>query len=670
MKVFDFPLIKITLFFVLGIVLYPYIPVEFSYAILVLLLLLSPVLLSLFKKINTALTAVCLLLSALVLGLATCALHDVNNDSNHYIHSKKLNQVTNIIVEIDQKIRTTALATRYEATVVNIDNKPYSGRVIIALNTTKNLPLFETGTQLKITSKIQPISHPKNPGQQFDYKKYLENKSIFGQIYVSQNTILYKTPTEFSIKNFASKIRNKIITNLEKNNFSKEELYVFSALLLGQQQDISKEIIADYQYAGAVHILSVSGLHVGLLLTFITFILSPLANTKTNRLLKLLSILLTLSFFGVLAGLAPSVLRSVTMFSFVAIGLYLNRSVNFYNTLLVSAFVLLLFKPSFLYDVGFQLSYFALFFIVWAQPLLSKIWSPNNKITHYFWDIVTVSTAAQIGTLPISIYYFHQFSGLFFITNCIILPFLSVIMGVGILVLIMALTTYFWQPVLKLMELLISFLNYVIHYIASLDELIFKEIPLTFWMMLGLYIIIFTWIIYLKKPNFAKLSLALISIIIFQLTQIINKIEVEKSSEFIVFSNKKSSLFVERNGKQITLNTNSDEQKNVPLTNYTISKFAEIKSQKKIQNFYLYNGKKIVVIDRSGIYLPNSNPDILIVIQSPKVNLDQLLLQCKPKQIIADESNYKSYVSLWAATCKKQNIPFHAVAEKGYFKIE
>jgi competence protein ComEC len=378
----------------------------------------------------------------------------------------------------------------------------------------------------------------------------------------------------------------------------------------------------------------------------------------------------TLSFFGVLAGLAPSVLRSVTMFSFVAIGLYLHRSVNFYNTLLVSAFVLLLFKPSFLFDVGFQLSYFALFFIVWAQPLLSKIWSPNNKITHYFWDIVTVSTAAQIGTLPISIYYFHQFSGLFFITNCIILPFLSVIMGVGILVLLMALTTYFWQPILKLMELLIAFINYVIHYIASFDELVFKEIPLTKWMMFGLYFIIFTWIIYLKKPNFTKLSLALFSIIIFQVTQITNKIEVEKSSEFIVFSKNKSSLFVERNGKEITLNTNTDEQKNVQLTNYLISNFAEIKRQKKIQNFYLYNGKKIVVIDSSGIYLPNSNPDILIVIQSPKVNLETILRTHKPKQIVADASNYKSYVALWKATCKKQNIPFHAVAEKGYFKIE
>jgi competence protein ComEC len=316
------------------------------------------------------------------------------------------------------------------------------------------------------------------------------------------------------------------------------------------------------------------------------------------------------------------------------------------------------------------LSYLALFFIVWAQPLLAKIWNPNNKIIRYLWDIITVSTAAQIGTLPISIYYFHQFSGLFFITNCIILPFLSVIMGVGILVLLMALTTYFWQPILKLMELLIALINYVIHYIASFDELVFKEIPLTKWMMFGLYFIIFTWIIYLKKPNFTKLSLALFSIIIFQATQITNKIEVEKSSEFIVFSKNKSSLFVERNGKEITLNTNTDEQKNVQLTNYLISNFAEIKRQKKIQNFYLYNGKKIVVIDSSGIYLPNSNPDILIVIQSPKVNLETILRTHKPKQIVADASNYKSYVALWKATCKKQNIPFHAVAEKGYFKIE
>jgi competence protein ComEC len=166
------------------------------------------------------------------------------------------------------------------------------------------------------------------------------------------------------------------------------------------------------------------------------------------------------------------------------------------------------------------------------------------------------------------------------------------------------------------------------------------------------------------------LSLALFSIIFFQATQITNKIEVEKSSEFIVFSKNKSSLFVERNGKEITLNTNTDEQKNVQLTNYLISNFAEIKRQKKIQNFYLYNGKKIVVIDSSGIYLPNSNPDILIVIQSPKVNLETILRTHKPKQIVADASNYKSYVALWKATCKKQNIPFHAVAEKGYFKIE
>jgi competence protein ComEC len=108
------------------------------------------------------------------------------------------------------------------------------------------------------------------------------------------------------------------------------------------------------------------------------------------------------------------------MFSFVAIG-YQLRSVNVYHTLLVSIFLILLFQP-FLFDVGFQLSYIALFFIIWLQPLLASIWSPRNKPLKYIWGILTVSFAAQIGTMPLSIYYFHQFPGLFFITNLAVIP--------------------------------------------------------------------------------------------------------------------------------------------------------------------------------------------------------------------------------------------------------
>jgi competence protein ComEC len=220
---------------------------------------------------------------------------------------------------------------------------------------------------------------------------------------------------------FASLIRNRIIRNLEKNHFHKTELSVVVALILGQQQDISPEIVRDYQYAGAVHVLSVSGLHVGFILLFITFLLKPIPNSRRGAFVKLITVILFLWAFGLLAGFAPSVVRSVTMFSFVAIGMYLRRSVNIYNTLAISALLILLFQPSFLMDVGFQLSYVALFFIVWLQPLLASIWIPKNKIVQFFWDIITVSFAAQIGTFPMSIYYFHQFPGLFFITNLVIL---------------------------------------------------------------------------------------------------------------------------------------------------------------------------------------------------------------------------------------------------------
>ena len=177
-----------------------------------------------------------------------------------------------------------------------------------------------------------------------------------------------------------------------------------SALILGQQQDISKEILNDYQYAGAIHILSVSGLHVGFILLFLTFLLKPIPKNKLGNTIRLIIIIICLWGFAILAGLSPSVIRSVTMFSFVAVGMYLKRSTNIFHTLLVSMFLILFFQPSFLFDVGFQLSYLSLFFILWLQPLLSNIWTPKNKIVNYFWDILTVSFAAQIGAFPLSIF--------------------------------------------------------------------------------------------------------------------------------------------------------------------------------------------------------------------------------------------------------------------------
>jgi competence protein ComEC len=166
-------------------------------------------------------------------------------------------------------------------------------------------------------------------------------------------------------------------------------------LLLGQRQDISKELLTDYQKAGAIHILAVSGLHVGVLLWMLSFLFQPIERLPYGKFLKAIVIVLLLWGFAFIAGLSASVVRAVTMFTFLAIGQSFQRKHVVTYSLIASMFFLLLIKPMFIFDVGFQLSYLAVFGIVWLQPKLYAVWKPTFTWVHFFWQLCTVSIAAQ-----------------------------------------------------------------------------------------------------------------------------------------------------------------------------------------------------------------------------------------------------------------------------------
>jgi len=470
-----------------------------------------------------------------------------------------------------------------------------------------------------------------------------------------------------------SNFRETIISNLEKSAISKEELNVLNALILGQQQDISPEVLKDYQNAGAVHVLSVSGLHVGFILLFITFLLKPISNSRKGSLLKLIIIILSLWSFAILAGLSPSIVRSVTMFSFLAIGVHLRRTVNIYHTLLVSMLLILLFKPSFLFDVGFQLSYLALFFILWLQPVLSNIWQPKNKIIKYFWDIVTVSFAAQIGAMPLSIYYFHQFPGLFFVTNLLILPLLGIIMAVGVIAILIAAFHTVPEFITKSIALLIYLLNGIIHRVASFDVFVFRNISFSTAMLLSSYLVIILIILWFKRPTFKKLTIALTSVILMQIIFIIQKKETLNNREFIVFNQRKNTIITQRFGNAVTVYSNESILKNLNsnllVQSYLVGNFCILEEKRNIENLLYFKNKKILIIDESNVYLENKKPDIVIITNSPKLNLDRLFSKWKPEQVVVDGSNYKTYVKIWEATCSKEKIPFHNTNEKGFYKI-
>jgi competence protein ComEC len=406
---------------------------------------------------------------------------------------------------------------------------------------------------------------------------------------------------------------------------------------------------------------------------FVTFILRPLPNTKRGSFLKLLLILASLFLFGVVAGLAPSVVRSVVMFSFVAIGNHLRRSVNIYHTLLVSVLLILLFQPTFLFDVGFQLSYLALFFIVWLQPLLSKIWQPKNKILNYFWNILTVSFAAQIGTLPLSIYYFHQFPGLFFVTNLIVIPLVTVIMILGVVVVVLAAVDLLPHFLSKALEWSIYFLDKIINAIASLEQFIIHNISFNFLLLISSYLLIITTFIWVKKPNFNKLILVLLSAIGFQICYFKTQWNIENQQELVIFNTKRGTLITQRKGKMVALFANDSILKNTSqnkvLSSYLVSNFSTLKTKKPLQNLVFFKGNRILILDSLGICPKAIHPDILVLTQSPKINLDRLFLSLKPKLIVADASNYRTIQRLWKASCEKQKIPFHATAEKGFYKL-
>ena len=677
MKVLHFPLARITIGFVAGILVAyhfkPAVSFVFSGLFIAVFVFVIAYFLSKRDSVNDIYFGIATYFLAFNIGTSTQIIHTDSFQESNYIHQEAIFEKPHIAsVTIREKLRSSAYNDRYIVLVNQIDGTINTGRILLNVRKDSLNHPFEIGTPLQINASLYENSPIKNPNQ-FDYGKYLDSKQIYAQIYADASEMKIGSIIQKDVWYYTSRLRTKIIQNLEKSNFNKAELHVAVALILGQQQDISPEIIRDYQFAGAVHILSVSGLHIGFILLFVTFILKPFPNTRRGSFIKLIIILFSLASFGLIAGLAPSVLRSVTMFSFVAIGMYLRRSTNIFHTLLVSMLLILLVQPSFLFDVGFQLSYVALFFILWLQPLLASLWFPKSSIAKYFWDILTVSFAAQIGAFPLSIYYFHQFPGLFFVTNLVIIPFLSVIMGLGVLVMVLAAFDFVLLFLAKSLEWSIFILNRIINSIASLEQFIIQEIPFNWQLMLSIYLLLIAAIVWFKKPSFNRLVLAMISIIIFQITYFQTHFTIQNQKELVIFNSKKNSLMAERDGENITLYANDSllktASKNKTFTSYSMGNFSILKSKKKLQNLIYFNGKKILVMDSLGVYLKNSRPDVVVFIQSPKINFERFLQITKPKIVVADASNFRTIQKHWKATCLKQKIPFHATGEKGFYRL-
>lgn len=588
------------------------------------------------------------------------------NHQDHY--SNIINEERAIwTLKIKESLKPNLYSTRYFALVTKIDQQPASGTILLTLP--QDSSILNVDDEIQVFSKPYPISPSLNP-HQFDYKNYLKTLGVYDQLGIKDNQFIRITNPKKTLTGIASRIRSHIISQLQKEHFGTDELGVIQALLLGQRDNISEETYSNYQKAGAVHILAVSGLHIGILLLLIQFILRPLRNLPHGRTVILILSVVLLWIFAFIAGLSASIVRATTMFSFVAYALYLNRPSNTFNILALSIlFILLFIDPNLIFQVGFQMSYAAVFSILWIFPMLRDVWFPKNRAIRYFWQLLCVSIAAQLGVLPISLFYFHQFPGLFFISNLIIVPALGLILGTGIIVILLSLLNVLPLQLAWFYNTVIAQMNGLIGWIAQQEQFIFSAIPFDSIQLILSFLILILGIELYQSTNFKRTVFFLISIISFQGYTLYETNLAHNKNEVLVLHQTKNSIILNRNGQRLSVLSNQKNNLNYLLSNYTIAERIKTINEDSLKNSYSINDTAVVVIDSSGVYQKTPSPIILLT-NSPKINIERLALTLQPIEIIADGSNYKSYVDRWKTTCIQYKIPFHYTGEKGAYYLK
>lgn len=675
MKAFSYPILKLTISLAIGIIASDYIEQSVQTLLCCIGLGIVALILTNYyckkrKKILFWPSLIVLFISVF-LGLFVSKIQSPTFSNSHYLHQIKstTDDLHELEFVVQKRLKSNLYNHRYYVELIRIDSVYGSGTLLLNVSKESVETEFKNNSRVITSTAIQEVKKSLNP-YQFDYRNYLKRHGIYNQISIRNEPVLVIEQAPKTVRAYAETFREQLIHKLQKQPFSPSESAILKALLLGQRQDISSDTYEDYAKAGAIHILAISGLHVGIILIILQFLLKPLGFFRYGKFLQTVLIICVLWGFAMLAGLSPSVVRAVTMFSLFAISKGLKRTTNPLNTLAISAFILLLIRPGFCFDVGFQLSYAAVASIVIVKPIFDTWWSFKNRITNWVLDLLKVSIAAQIGVLPLSLFYFHQFPGLFFVTNLIIIPCLILVLGLGILALVLMLIDKLPEFLVEILGKLIQFMNEFVAWVASKESLLFDQISFDFKALVLSYLILFFGHLFYHKKSFKNLMILGIAVLSFQLFARQLPSIVPKHT-LVVFHKTKHSLIGFQTNQHLEIHHDLDTIEN----NRTVNDFkigAAIKTQTtdSIRRIYQVGNKLLLVVDSLGLYnIKSVKPNWVLLRQSPKLNLNRLIDSLRPELIIWDGSNYNSYQKRWKLTCESKQIPFHQTGEKGAFLL-
>jgi competence protein ComEC len=606
------------------------------------------------------------------------AIHTSHNHLNYQTHFTKTNGEY-LLLDINEPGQIRKNSIKCRAKVLQVISKGYNqavdGNIILYFEKDSSLlPQLSYGTRLLIKNTSQEIKGPQNPFE-FNYKRYLAFNQIYQQAFILKNNFIVIDQLGgnilWKIAYQAQAFFNKTLLTYVKSN---SEIAISKALLYGYDDDIDSDIVKAYSNTGTLHVLAVSGMHVGLIFWLINLVLKYFDKKKYQRIVKAIISLSIIWSYSLLCGLSPSILRASVMFSFVALGNMVKNKPNVYNTLAASAFSLLLFDSNMLASVGFQLSFLAVFGIVSMQKYFKQWFTFKYWISNEIWNIISVSIAAQLATFPLGLLYFHQFPVYFLASNLLIIPLTTGIIFVAIAMIFAAglaqlipLFTYLAIGLGFMVKWLIYFTNVIVLWLERLPFSYITGIQITEIETILIFIAVaYTCNYFITRKQY----LAKNALIFYILVLIVNTYEDFKTEnqKFITIYNINKTFAMQIvDGQKSTLIADTSLINDEDKFHFHLQQHIWASGITKVDTINFKNNLQIK-IDQLNINIGNKILPNYTNILTEKIYIDTNLLAVNTPVIISSKLNNLQSQSI-AKFLKTKNILADNVLENGAITI-
>jgi competence protein ComEC len=437
----EMPLVRVVILLILGIYSSQFLYIPIVYQLAVCLFLVSIIWIIQISK--SSILSVVKSLSLLILFLVFCigffrqSLQKTSTDSHHY--TKLLSQQDYLVGQIVQEVKKKKASSSTLLDLESINGLSCRGKLLVYFNKVDSILDYGLGDIIAISGQPIDIQSSKNP-KSFDYQNFMSNKGIDKQVFLKSGShSLVKKDRLFLLLHYSNQARNWALGVLEKRLPDRDQFATASAMVLGNRDHISEELQSAFSDTGAVHVLAVSGLHVGIVIMLFNFLFRRIRSESKQfkKIIKFSVLTLIAIVYALITGASPAVMRASIMFSTLLFGRLWFDNSNIYNILSFSAILILLYNPNNLTDLGFIFSYLALISIVYFQPyfmnLIEKFYEPTHWVSIRITQLVTVSLAAQVLIFPMSIYYFHKFPIYFILSGVLAVAMAPFILGCGLL---------------------------------------------------------------------------------------------------------------------------------------------------------------------------------------------------------------------------------------------